>query len=124
MLAKNILPGKSSPRVSGRLERNSIPNKDLLIVGVGSGVLMALLLFVKGASILTRLEPIVPDQANKEPSTIDPSSFVATPGSAGVLACHALTKGRLSEVNRRERPRSRAAAIKFKQPSCSGGQQP
>jgi MFS superfamily sulfate permease-like transporter len=40
-----------------------------LIVGVGAGALVASLLFVKRA---TRLEPIVPDPANKEPSAIDP----------------------------------------------------
>jgi MFS superfamily sulfate permease-like transporter len=40
-----------------------------LIVGVGAGALVALLLFVKRAA---RLEPIVPDPANKEPSAIDP----------------------------------------------------
>jgi Sulfate permease family len=76
------------------------------VASVRAGALIALPLFVKRASILTRLEPIVPDPANKEPSAIDPSSFVATPGSAGVLACHALTKRRLSEVDRRERLRS------------------
>jgi len=40
-----------------------------LIVGVGAGALVASLLFVKRAA---RLEPIVPDPANKEPSAIDP----------------------------------------------------
>jgi len=91
---------------------------------VRAGALMALLLFLKRVSILTRLEAIVPDPANKEPSAIDPSSFVSTPGSADVFARHAPTKGRFSEVNRRERPRSRAAAIKLKQSSSSGGKQP
>jgi SulP family sulfate permease len=95
-----------------------------LIVGVGAGALMALLLFVKRASILTRLESIVPDPAKKEPSAIDPSSFFATLGSAGLLSCHALAKGRLSEAHMRESPRSRAAAIKHKQSSSSGGKQP
>jgi len=95
-----------------------------LIVGVGAGALMALLLFVKRASILTRLESIVPDPARKEPSAIDPSSFFATLGSAGVLSCHALAKGRLPEAHMRERPRLRAAAIKHKQSSSSGGKQP
>ena len=39
-----------------------------LIVGVGAGALVASLLFVKRAA---RLEPIVPDPANKEPSAIN-----------------------------------------------------
>jgi hypothetical protein len=39
---------------------------------VGAGALVALLLFVKRASQATRLEPIVPDPANKEPSAIYP----------------------------------------------------
>jgi len=46
-----------------------------LIVGVGAGALIALLLFVKRALQATRLEPIVPDPAEKEPSAINPSSF-------------------------------------------------
>jgi len=43
-----------------------------LIVGVGAGAFIALLLFVKRESQATRLEPIVPDPAEKEPSAIDP----------------------------------------------------
>jgi len=39
MLAKYILRGKSSPRVSDRLERNSLPNKDLIC---GASLLTAL----------------------------------------------------------------------------------
>jgi hypothetical protein len=42
MLAKNISRGKSSSRVSGRLERNSLPNKDL-ICGASLPLALALL---------------------------------------------------------------------------------
>jgi hypothetical protein len=48
MLAKNILPGKSSPRVSGCLERNSIPNKELIC---GASILPALALLWALATI-------------------------------------------------------------------------
>jgi trimeric autotransporter adhesin len=48
MLAKNILRGKSSPRVSGCLERNSIPNKDLIC---GASILPALALLCALATI-------------------------------------------------------------------------
>lgn len=48
MLAKNILRGKSSPRVSGRLKRNSIPNKDLIC---GAPLLPALALLCALATI-------------------------------------------------------------------------
>ena len=58
MLAKNILPGKSSPRVSGRLERNSIPNR-VLICGASLlsalALLCALMTIAKGQSYQGRL---------------------------------------------------------------------
>ncbi|HZF39998.1 MAG TPA: STAS domain-containing protein, partial [Blastocatellia bacterium] len=41
-----------------------------LIVGVGVGSLIAMLLFVERAAQSTRLEPVVPDPAKKEPSAI------------------------------------------------------
>src|SRR5262249_7202989 len=44
-----------------------------LIVGVGVGSLIAMLLFVERAAQSTRLEPVVPDPAKKEPSAIDQS---------------------------------------------------
>src|SRR5262245_38013580 len=45
-----------------------------LIVGVGVGSLIAMLLFVERAAQSTRLEPVVPDPAKKEPSAIALSS--------------------------------------------------
>jgi sulfate permease, SulP family len=164
-----------------------------LIVGVGAGALIALLLFLKRASVDTvqgavatwrpceahtqeatrslpppvpygapaaRLEPIVPDPANKEPSAIDlffkprtneeredsrgskvedrrskigdkgshrismfdPRSSILDPQSASLSSfLRGLYQSPLSRFCRRERPRSRAAAIKFKQSSSSGG---
>ncbi|HEX5081125.1 MAG TPA: SulP family inorganic anion transporter [Blastocatellia bacterium] len=41
-----------------------------LIVGVGVGSLIAMLLFVERSAQSTRLEPVVPDPAKKEPSAI------------------------------------------------------
>jgi SulP family sulfate permease len=45
-----------------------------LIVGVGVGSLIAMLLFVERSAQSTRLEPVVPDPAKKEPSAIALSS--------------------------------------------------
>jgi SulP family sulfate permease len=50
-----------------------------LIVGVGVGSLIAMLLFVERAAQSTRLEPVVPDPAKKEPSAIALSSGPAYP---------------------------------------------
>jgi len=144
MLAKNISRGKSSPRFSGRLKRNSLPSiiggvisgmisnaplatpglsatvVPVLAVlvrthGVGGGALIALLFFVKRASRATRLEPIVPGPAEKEPSAINP---LFKPRR------NDLYQSSLFRFGGRKRLRSRAAAIKFKQSSSSGGKQP
>jgi MFS superfamily sulfate permease-like transporter len=48
-----------------------------LIVGVGVGSLIAMLLFVERAAQSTRLEPVVPDPARKEPSAFDLSESPA-----------------------------------------------
>src|SRR5262245_40099748 len=48
MLAKNISRGKSSSRVSGRIERNSLPNKDLIY---GASLLLALALLCALAAV-------------------------------------------------------------------------
>src|SRR5262245_8894767 len=47
-LAKNILPGKSSPQISGHLETNSLRNKELIS---GASRLLALVLFCALATI-------------------------------------------------------------------------
>jgi len=104
----------------------------------------------------TRLEPIVPDPAKKEPSAIDPlfktrrseeredsrgskiedrgshrmsmfdtQSSILDPQSSSLSSfLRGLAKFPLSRFSGRSRPRSRAAAIKLKQSSSSGGKQP
>jgi hypothetical protein len=76
MLAKNILRGKSSPRVSGRPERNSIPNK-VLICGASLmpalALLCALVADAHGQSYQGGLRGSLHDNAINALSNVTPS---------------------------------------------------